>query len=367
MLFHSTIRKELTRSFGASWVVLFTITMTVRLVRTLHDANIGRADPQEIAAALGYSALGQMPAIISISLFIATVSTLSRMYRDSEMVIWFGGGRGLMGFVSPLYRFAWPVLLVVAALQWWAWPWTNQQIQDLRQRFEQRADLERVAPGQFQESASGRKVFFIEKTTDGEQTGRSVFMLDMSRGKHVITTAKSGETIHKEGETVLTLHDGQRVQRDPVTQITRILNFVEMSTVIEKKTFAGGSAGVRGADTLSLWQRGDRYAHGELAWRAGMVLLAANLLLVALAIAQVNPRMGSGGSIAIAALVAIVYFNLSTVSQNWVSTGKASLWGATLGLHGSVFALTLLWLIKRHRQWHWRLLLPAQPATEAST
>ena len=365
MLFHSTIRKELTRSFGASWVVLFTITMTVRLVRTLHDANVGRADPQEIAAALGYAALGQMPAIISISLFIATVSTLSRMYRDSEMVIWFGGGRGLLGFVAPIYRFAWPVLLLVAALQWWAWPWTNQQIQELRQRFEQRADLERVAPGQFQESASGRKVFFIEKTTDGSGSGRSVFMLDMSQGKHVITTAKSGQTVFEDGKTVLSLHNGQRVQRDPLTQVTRVLNFLELSTVIEKKAFSGSGAGVRGADTLSLWQRTDGYAQGELAWRSGMVLLAANLLLVALAIAQVNPRMGSGGSIAIAALVAIVYFNLSTVSQNWIATGKASLFGATLGLHGSVLVLTLLWLLKRHRQWHWRLLRPA-PRVEAT-
>lgn len=361
MLFHSSIRRELTRSFGASWVVLFTITMTVRLVRTLHDANIGRADPQEIAAALGYAALGQMPAILSIALFIATVATLSRMYRDSEMVIWFGGGRGLLGFVSPLYRFAWPILILVAVLQWWAWPWTNQQLQDLRQRFEQRADLERVAPGQFQESASGNKVFFIEKNQAGDDTGRSVFMLDMSQGNHVITTAKSGITTRENGQTVLTLTDGQRLQRDPLTQVTRILDFAELSTVLAQKTYSGGSAGYRGADTLSLWRQGDRFAQGELAWRAGMVLLAANLLLMALAVAQVNPRMGSGGSIAIAALVAIVYFNLSTVSQNWITTGKASLMGAMTGLHGSVALLTLLWLFKRHQQWQWRLRRSRKP------
>ena len=359
MLFHSSIHRELTRSFGASWVVLFTITMTVRLVRTLHDANIGRADPQEIAAALGYSALGQMPAIISISLFIATVATLSRMYRDSEMEIWFGAGRGMLGFVSPLYRFAWPVLLLVAALQWWAWPWTNQQLLELRQRFEQRADLERVAPGQFQESASGNKVFFIEKDTGQDNSGRSVFLLDTSRGQTTVTTAKSGITTHENGQTILTLRDGQRVQRDPLTQVTRVLNFLELSTVLEKKAFAGTGAGIRGTDTWSLWQQDNRFAQAELAWRAGMVLLAANLLLVALAIAQVNPRMGSGGSIALASLVAIVYFNLSSVSQNWISAGKASMGGALLGLHGSVWVLTSLWLLKRHHQWHWRGLLPA--------
>lgn len=357
MLFHSSIRRELTRSFGASWVVLFTITMTVRLVRTLHDANAGRADPQEIAAALAYAALGQMPAIVSIALFIAMVSTLSRMYRDSEMVIWFGGGRGLLGFIAPLYRFAWPVLLLIAALQWWAWPWTNQQIQDLRQRFEQRADLERVAPGQFQESANGNKVFFIEKTTAGESTGRNVFMLDSSNDQQVVTTARSGATQQQGEDTLLVLEDGQQVQRKLSTGVTRLLEFASLSSVIEKKRFAGGGAGIRGSDTVALWQRGDRYAKGELTWRLGMLLLASNLILVALAISQVNPRMGSGGSIAVAALVAIVYFNLSTVSQNWVSNGTASLMSATLGLHGSVLIITLLWLTKRHFQWQvprWR-------------
>jgi len=41
---------------------------------------------------------------------------LSRMYRDSEMVIWFSSGQGLFSLLGPLFRFAWPVLLVIMAL-----------------------------------------------------------------------------------------------------------------------------------------------------------------------------------------------------------------------------------------------------------
>jgi lipopolysaccharide export system permease protein len=40
------------------------------------------------------------------------------MYRDSEMVIWFGAGRGLSALLTPLFGFAWPVLLVAALLRW---------------------------------------------------------------------------------------------------------------------------------------------------------------------------------------------------------------------------------------------------------
>ena len=41
MLFHSTIRKELARSFGATLVVLVTVIMTMMLIRTLGQASKG--------------------------------------------------------------------------------------------------------------------------------------------------------------------------------------------------------------------------------------------------------------------------------------------------------------------------------------
>ncbi len=46
MLFHSSLRKELARSFGASLVVLVTIVMTMTLIRTLSQATRGAVNPQ---------------------------------------------------------------------------------------------------------------------------------------------------------------------------------------------------------------------------------------------------------------------------------------------------------------------------------
>ena len=47
MLFHSTVRKELARSFGASLVVLLTIIVTMTLIRTLSLASRGSVNPEE--------------------------------------------------------------------------------------------------------------------------------------------------------------------------------------------------------------------------------------------------------------------------------------------------------------------------------
>ncbi len=340
--------------------------MTVRLVRTLHDANVGRVDPQGIAEVMGYLALGQMPSIIGISLFIATVSVLSRMYRDSEMDVWHSSGTGLGRFVTPLYQFALPLLIAVAALQWWVWPWTNGQIQELRQRFEQRADIERVTPGEFQESAKGDRVFFVEKNASNETVANSLFLLDQSSGAQVVITARSSATNHEGGGTVLNLVDGERVQHLPDEQGLRVIQFATLSTELISEAGSRRGASATAMSTSELMSTPRAWAKGELAWRAGVVLLSANLVLLGLAIARVNPRMGGGGSIAMASLIAIIYFNFTTLSQSWVASGRVGLGAALLGLHGGIFVLTVLWLMQRHHQWGWRVLLPWSRRTSGS-
>jgi len=165
MLFQSSLRKELARSFGATLVVLVTIILTIVLIRTLGLAAKGQVSPQDILLLLAYATLGRLPTILSLSLFIAILTTLSRLYRDSEMVIWFSSGRGLASFVPPVMRFSWPVLLVIAVSALWLWPWTNQKTQELRSSYQQRSNLDRVAPGQFQESSDGSRVFFIDRNS----------------------------------------------------------------------------------------------------------------------------------------------------------------------------------------------------------
>jgi lipopolysaccharide export system permease protein len=175
MLFQSSLRKELARSFGATLVVLITIILTIVLIRTLGLAARGQADPQDVILLMAYATLGRLPTILSLSLFIAILSTLSRLYRDSEMVVWFASGRGLGSFLLPVLRFSWPTLLVIALSALWLWPWTNEKTQDMRNRYQQRSDLDRIAPGQFQESSDGSRVFFIDRNSQ-EKSGNDIFI-----------------------------------------------------------------------------------------------------------------------------------------------------------------------------------------------
>ncbi len=352
MLFHSSLRKELSRSFTATLVVLVTIVMTMMLIRTLGLASRGSVNPSEVLLVMTYTVLGYLPVILSLSLFVAIVTTLSRMYRDSEMVIWFSSGRGLADFVKPLYRFAWPVLVLIAVLALVGWPWANSQTQGMRDQYQRRGDIDRVTPGQFQESPGRNRVFFIDKDTADGSTASNVFISSIERNLQIITTARSGRVETLGSERYLMLRDGQRLEVPLGTGDLKISEFDTYGARL------GGDSAVAGEDTparvlptLTLLAEPTAPARAELAWRAGMLLAAVNFVLLALTIASVNPRVGRSGSLLFALFAFIVYYNLLNLGQSWIATGHYGAAGFMLALHGGALLLGLAWLAKRHNNW----------------
>lgn len=356
MLFHSSIRRELARSFGATLVVLFTIVLTMLLIRTLGLASKGSVNPEEIMLVLGYTVIGRMPTILTLALFIAIVFTLSRMYRDSEMIIWLASGRSLGGFVAPVFRFAWPILLVIIFMTLFAWPWANRQTDDLRGRFERRGDLERVAPGQFQESSSGRRVFFIDKDTADGTEGRNIFISSREPdGRETITSARSGRIVWQGDQQLLILNNGQRMESAADRSSLKVSEFETYTTQVGSSArITSGRSSLKSKPSWELVDEPTQAHLGELGWRIGLALTAINFVLIALATTTGNPRAGRGGNLFFTLFAFVFYYNLLNLGQSWVASGMVDLVPFMLMLHGSVFALSLLWLIKRHHNFSLR-------------
>src|SRR2546427_7225490 len=111
-------RRALLREFGnlalAVFATLFAITLTTQLIRLLGQAAIGKVLSEGVAALLAFSALNYLPVLLSLTLFITVLMTLSRSYRESEMVIWFGSGLSLLAWIRPVLLFAAPLVALVA-------------------------------------------------------------------------------------------------------------------------------------------------------------------------------------------------------------------------------------------------------------
>ena len=359
MLFHSSLRKELSRSFGATLVVLVTIVMTMMLIRTLGLAAKGSVNPSEVFLVMTYTVLGYMPTILSLCLFISIVGTLSRMYRDSEMVIWFSSGRGLAEFVRPLFRFAWPILLLIAVFALVGWPWANSQTQNMRERYERRSDIERVAPGEFRESAGRLRVFFIDKDAPDSATASNVFISSVERNLRIITSARSGRMEDLNGIRYLMLSNGQRIEEPLQPTGIKVSEFETYGARVGGRTVDSLDATpVRARTTLTLLRDPSAINRAELAWRIGMLFAGANFVLLALTLSSVNPRATRSGNLLFALFAFVIYYNLLNLGQSWVGSGRFSVGGFLLALHGGVMVLGLLWLAKRHFNWG----LPARRA-----
>lgn len=354
MLFHSSIRKELARSFGATFVVLVTVVMTMTLTRTLGEASRGVFNPSDVMLIMAYTVLSDMPSILSMSLFIAIISVLTRMFRDSEMVIWFCAGRGLTALIKPLFRFAWPILLVNAALAFLILPWAFSRIEDMRDRYDKRGDIARIQPGQFQESANGKRVFFIEKDSSGAQVGLNVFIATHEQDKETVTSARSGRIETIGPDRYLVLENGQRLEKTPRQPELTLSMFASYGAIIHADDQSARSfVPTHAKSTLELLATPTPAHLSELSWRIGLAMAAVNFVLIGLAAAGVNPRVGRTTNIAFAFLAFIVYFNFLVLGKSWIESTQVRFDVFLLALHGGALSLALLWLAKRHN--HWRL------------
>lgn len=338
MLFDSTLRKELGRSFAATLMVILTIVLTNMLIRTLGQAAGGAVAPQDVVLLLGYFALAYLPMMLSLSLFVAVVLVLGRLYRDHEMAVWFSSGVGLRRFVRPVLWMALPVLLVIAVLLVWVWPWVNAQSVEVRERYQQRSDISRVAPGVFQTSADGRRVFFVERDEADPQRARNVFVLTRQGSLESVTSAHTGRLETVGAERWLVLDNGHRSETDLATGEHASSSFASYRVLVDdQRALRATTPPPFATTTLALLRNPTPPNQGELAWRFGLLLSSAILLLLGVGLSASNPRRASNWNLLFALLTFVIYSNLVNLSRSWVANGSMSLAGALLALHA--FAL----------------------------
>jgi lipopolysaccharide export system permease protein len=317
MIFQRALRRELTSTAGGVFTTLFTITLTVMLIKILGQAAGGQVASQDVLALIGFQSLNYMPIILILTGFISVLLVMTRSYQDSEIVVWFACGLSLTRWIAPVLRFGWPIVALVAALSFVVTPWANEQSSEYRSRFEQREDIARL-PGKFQESASANRIFFVEGISGDASKVRNIFVNTINGdGKNSVVVAKEGETvIDSDGEKFVVMNKGRRYDGSPSLPDFQIVDFERYGLLIGNQSQA--AAGERSARALQMGEllaKSDGYARGELLWRIALPLMALALMLLAIPLSFVNPRAGRSLGLLVALLLFVVYSNTVSVFQ----------------------------------------------------
>lgn len=344
MIFQRAARREFTHSAAGVFVALFAILLTTQLIRLLSEAAQGSVAPEAVVALLGFSAMNYIPALLSLSSFIAILLTLSRSYRDSEMVVWFSSGLSLAAWIRPVLVFTLPLMVAIAGLSLFVSPWALSQSAEYRGHLENRKDAGQASPGAFQESSSGDQVIFVEAVADDESYVKNVFVSSVQNRRMGVTMAESGhQEIAGNGDRFIVLENGRRYENEPGSLEFRILEYARYAIRLETREARGIERTPRNMPTLELMQNDQPGYRAELLWRVGVPISALVLVLLAIPLSFVNPRAGRSANMLLALFTYLVYNNLLTISQAWVASGKISFTVGVVAIH--LFMLCLLPLL----------------------
>jgi lipopolysaccharide export system permease protein len=357
MIFQRSLQRELKSTAGAVFTTLFTITVTVMLIKILGQAAGGKVSSQDVMALIAFQSLNYLPVILILTGFVSVLLVVTRSYQDSEMVVWFASGLSLTRWIKPVFRFGWPILLLIALLSFVATPWANQKSSEFQQRFEKREDIARVSPGKFQESASANRIFFVEGFSNDATKVRNVFVNTIKNGVDSLVVAKTGEVItDADGEKFVVMEKGRRYDGTPGQLNMEIIEFERYGVSVEAQSRAEtASRTTKNSSTLELVNNPDRYAYAELLWRTALPLMAATLMLLAIPLAFVNPRAGRSIGLLIALLLFFFYSNLVSVLQASVAQDRISFWMGWWPVHLGVllFAIFMFtWRLKVNSKYH---------------
>ncbi|HET7596295.1 MAG TPA: LPS export ABC transporter permease LptF [Burkholderiales bacterium] len=342
MVFRKALLRELATVALATFLVLLGITLTTQLVRFLGQAASGAITSAGVVALLGFTLLSYLPVLISLTLFIAVLMTLTRSYRDSEMIVWFSCGMSLTQWVRPVLIFALPLVFTIGLLSLALSPWAVTKAEEFRRLMESRDDVSAVSPGVFRESRQAERVYFVEEVSGKENLVANVFVSSTQHQKTGVMVAAQGfqETMPN-GDRFLVLLNGRRYEGEAGTSEYRIAEFQRYAMRIEAAELVARAPTTKTTATQELLTTRTPANMAELSWRVGLPISALLLALLAIPLSFVNPRAGRSMNLLLALLIYASYSNLLSIMQASISQSRV---GFTTGLWG-VHALMALILV----------------------
>ncbi len=357
MIFRRSLVSELANTAGAVFTVIFSIVLTIGLVRILGMAAGGRIDSGTVIEMVVYEALINLAPLLAVSLFIAVLMTLTRSWLDSEMVVWFSsGGISLLSWIRPVLRFSIPIIILITALTFVISPWARGQSETNREVWSQRDDVERLSPGRFIELAGGRQVLFVEEVSSDGLTVKNVFLTETAIDSEMVLMAKTGEIkTNESGDRYVILHDGRRYEGKQGASDYRVTEFKTYGIRLDVKP--ENAIKLRDVDTqplpLLISRLDNREAQSELLWRVCWPIAALNLILIAIPLSFTNPRAGRSLNMVVALLLFVLYLNGISVACTWVEQGTMGPVRAGIILNGAFAALAVVLFLRRTIMQRW--------------
>ncbi len=369
MIFTRSIVREFAQLSAVVGATLLAIMLSSSAIRLLGRAAGGKIYADAVASMLAFAAVQYLPVVVTLTVFIAVLLSLSRSYRDSEMVVWFTSGRGLAAWLGPVLLYALPLAGLVGLITLQLWPWAQARSAQFQQQINTRDDVSLITPGVFIESKRADRVFFVEELAKDASAVGNIFVQTMDQGKVGITVASRGyQEVKPDGERFLVLQSGRHYQGTPGSADFGTIDFERYSMRVAQRKPKALSEEPRGLSFARLLQQPTPANQAELYWRLSFPISLLVLAILAIPLSHVNPRAGRSTNLLIAILIYAIYNNVNSVMMAWIGQGKLA-FGVGVWIAHAVLLALALWLLWRRirvrRPW-WSIVRARFGATKAA-
>lgn len=331
------IVKDLLKTVSSVLMVLVVIIVSRKFIKVLAQAVEGNISNDIVLGLLGLKIVIAIGSFLPVSIFMAILMVIGRMYRDQEMAAVASAGGGAFVIYRAVFILVLPLSFVAAGFSMVATPWAETKINQLIHEDQKQADIKGIAAGRFSEYSHGELVFYTEDISKDKQM-QNVFVQNRKNDQLGIVNAKYGRIKIMPGGLYLVLEQGERVQGAPGKKNFIIETFDEYAVRIEKKDTQLHQH-LDGTPSELLWASNKLTDTAEIQNRLSMPLAVIFLSLLAVPLAKMSPRGGVYGSLAVAFAIYFVYGNLEKISHSWVVN---QIIPVTVGYFGVYLLLLLL-------------------------
>jgi lipopolysaccharide export system permease protein len=351
---------DLLKTLGAVLSVIVIIIASRKFIGILKMAVSGQLAADTLIHFFLLKVIVVAISLLPVTLFMAILMVLGRMYRDHEMTALASAGVGL----GSLYRSIFIVVVPIFGMSVWlamvTAPWAEAQMKQLIHKDAETADIRGVTPGRFSEYSRGDLVVYVQGIGLNKQL-QGIFVQDRQQNKVGIVTAASGILKDLEDGRYIILKSGERVQGIPGTANIITEHFDEYAVRIERHPTEVQFEQEAVASEM-LWGTGRLVDLVELQRRFAIPLGILLLAFLAVPLSKLAPRGGIYGSMLLAFAIFFSYENIRKIVHSWILNNKAPVWMGYVTVH-SVLLLVGILLIVRLYGWRWLVISARQRKT----
>lgn len=328
---------------------LMTLMLGGRLIRYFGIAAEGRLDVGLLFLIIGYNLPAFLELILPLSFFVALMLVFGRMYVDNEMSIINSSGisRGqLATMITPLIL---GLFILQFVLTLWIKPWGVLQTEQVWQRQALTSALDLIKPRTFINSQNYH--LYVGSFDKKQRALQDVYLIqrNLNDGKDMIVMAKSAKQVQTSEDdpmTQLDLFEGRRYEIGTNSQVYNQVSFESYRISLAKPPSETlEEARIETVTTKKLLENSTApMVQAELGYRFSLPFLIIIAVMLAVPLAQVQPRQGRWLRLLPAILIfvscAISIISLKTAITKQKVTVFAYAW-VVLGF--MIFALYLNW------------------------